>query len=261
MDHREVGRLWNENADNWTKLARAGYDVYRDFLNTPAFLTMLPDVRGLKGLDIGCGEGHNTRQLAKRGAKMTGVDISEKFMEYARQSEQSEPLGISYIPASAVELPFEDASFDFAAAFMSMMDIPETDLAVAEAFRVLKRGGFFQFSISHPCTDTPHRKNIRDEKHTTYALELGGYYQQSEPRVDEWLFGAAPKEIKAGLKPFRVPRFHKTLSMWLNALITAGFVIEHVEEPSADNETLTRCSDMQDTQVMPYFLHIRCRKL
>ena len=37
MDHRQVGRYWNGNAEAWTKLARAGYDVYRDYLNTPAF--------------------------------------------------------------------------------------------------------------------------------------------------------------------------------------------------------------------------------
>ena len=44
---------------------RAGYDHYRDGLNTPAFLAMLPETRGLSGLDIGCGEGHNTRLLVK----------------------------------------------------------------------------------------------------------------------------------------------------------------------------------------------------
>ena len=58
MDSQKVGRLWNENADAWTHLARAGYDIYRDYLNTPAFMEMLPDVEGLFGLDIACGEGH-----------------------------------------------------------------------------------------------------------------------------------------------------------------------------------------------------------
>src|SRR6185295_14532567 len=61
MTHEEAGKFWNENANTWTALARAGYDVYRDYVNTPAFLEMLPEVRGLEGLDIGCGEGHNTR--------------------------------------------------------------------------------------------------------------------------------------------------------------------------------------------------------
>ncbi len=41
MDHRQVRRYWNANADAWTRLARAGYDTYRDHLNTPAFFDML----------------------------------------------------------------------------------------------------------------------------------------------------------------------------------------------------------------------------
>src|SRR5437870_12788887 len=102
MDHKEAGRYWNESAESWTKLARAGYDIYRDYLNTPAFFAMLPDVAGLAGLDIGCGEGHNTRLLAKRGAKMTAVDIAEGFIAHARQAEAHEPLGIEYRIASAV---------------------------------------------------------------------------------------------------------------------------------------------------------------
>ena len=84
MDHEEVGRHWDENAEAWTRLARAGYDVYRDELNTPAFLEMLPDVDGLSGLDVGCGEGHNTRLVLERGARMTGIDIAENFVRHAK---------------------------------------------------------------------------------------------------------------------------------------------------------------------------------
>src|SRR5213593_2909953 len=134
MDHNEAGRYWNESAEAWTKLARAGYDVYRDYLNTPAFFDMLPEVTGLAGLDIGCGEGHNTRLLVKRGARMTAVDIAEDFIAHARQAEADEPQGIDYRVASAVALPFADAAFDFATGFMSFMDVPETDRVVAEAY-------------------------------------------------------------------------------------------------------------------------------
>jgi len=260
MDHREVGRMWDANAEAWTKLAREGYDVYRDYLNTPAFLAMLPDVSSLSGLDIGCGEGHNTRLLARQGARMTGIDISEKFIEYARQSEVAERLGIDYQAASAVELPFKDGSFDFATAFMSLMDIPQNDLALAEARRTLKAGGFLQFSICHPCSTTPHRRNLRDANGCTYALELGGYFDRMDGQIEEWLFGAAPREAKEGLRPFRVPRFHRTVSEWLNAVYEAGFVVERIEEPRADDDAVARCPDMQDTQVMPYFLHVRCRR-
>ncbi len=260
MDHREVGRYWNGNAEAWTQLARAGYDVYRDYLNTPAFLAMLPDVRGLSGIDIGCGEGHNTRLIAQRGARLVGIDIAEVFIAHAAEAERNEPLGIVYQVASAVEIPYPDAHFDFATAVMSLMDMPETDLALAEAFRVVKTGGFLQFSICHPCFDTPHRRNLRNELGLTYAIEVGDYFRNLNGAVTEWLFGAAPRELKQKLPKFKTPRFTRTVSQWLNQLVETGFVIERVEEPRPTDQTVRECPDMQDAQVVAYFLHIRARK-
>ncbi len=201
MDHEEVGRFWNANADAWTKLARAGYDVYRDYLNTPAFLDMLPDVEGLSGLDIGCGEGHNTRLLAIRGAHVTAIDIAEVFIAHAKQAEEQEPLGIEYRVASAVELPFANATFDF-----------------------------------------------------------GNYFRNLDGEIAEWLFGAAPPPVKQGLPKFKTPRFTRTVSQWLNLLIGTGFLLERIEEPRPSDETVLACPDLQDAQVVAYFLHIRVRK-
>jgi hypothetical protein len=65
MKRAEVDRYWEANAETWTRHARAGYDIYRDGRNTPAFLDMLPPVHGLWGLDIGCGEGSNSREFAR----------------------------------------------------------------------------------------------------------------------------------------------------------------------------------------------------
>lgn len=260
MDHREVGRFWNANAEAWTKLARAGYDVYRDYLNTPAFFDMLPDVEGLTGLDIGCGEGHNTRLLAKRGARVTAIDISDVFVKHAREMEEAEPPGMSYLVASAVELPFADSTFDFATAFMTFMDIPETDRVLAESYRVLRPGGFLQFSITHPCYDTPHRRNLRDEKGLTYAIEVGGYFRNLEGEISEWLFSSAPSRAKEGLPKFKTPLFTRTLSQWLNMLVQVGFLLERVEEPRPSDETVRACPQVQDAQVVAYFLHVRVRK-
>ena len=260
MNHEEVGRYWDGNADAWTKLARAGYDVYRDRLNTPAFFEMLPAVNGLSGLDIGCGEGHNTRLLARRGARMTALDVAETFLEYARESERREPLGIDYRVASAVALPFPGETFDFATGFMSFMDIPETDRVIAEAYRVLKAGAFLQFSITHPCFDTPHRRNLRNEQGITYAIEVGDYFRNLDGEVTEWLFGAAPAEAKAGLPKFKTPRFTRTLSRWLNLLIETGFLIERLNEPRPSDETVRDYPYVQDAQVVAYYLHLRARK-
>ena len=260
MEHREVGRYWDQNAALWTRLARAGYDTYRDYLNTPAFFDILPDVNRLAGLDIGCGEGHNTRLLAKRGARVTSIDISRVFIRHAQESEDQEPLGINYHLASAVELPFPDSSFDFVTAFMSLMDIPETDRVIAEVYRVMKPGGFLQFSITHPCFDTPHRRNLRDENGLTYAYEVGDYFRNLQGDIAEWLFSAAPPRVRQGLPNFKVPRFTRTVSQWLNLLIETGFVLERIEEPCPDDETVRRCPNIRDAQVVAYFLHIRARK-
>ncbi len=260
MDHEEVGRHWDANAKAWTRLARAGYDIYRDGLNTPAFLDMLPNVEGLSGLDVGCGEGHNTRLVAARGARMTGIDISETFVRHAKEEESREPRGIRYVRASAVELPFENASFDFATAFMSLMDISETGRVLTEVFRVLKPGAFFQFSITHPCFDTPHRENLRDETGRTYAIEVGGYFHGGEGEVKEWFFSAAPPEVREELPPFRVPIFMRTLSSWLNRLVEVGFVLERFGEPYPDDGAVRERPGLQDAQVVAYFLHVRARK-
>ena len=94
MDHKEVGELWDANADDWTKLVRLGYDVMRHQIIAPAFMAMLPEVSGLRGLDIVCGEGANTRLLAQEGEKMAGIDISSKFVRYAQEAEAEAPLGV-----------------------------------------------------------------------------------------------------------------------------------------------------------------------
>ena len=260
MDEIENGRYWDGNAEAWTKLARQGYDVYRDYMNTPAFLGMLPDVAGQRGLDIGCGYGHNTRLVAKRGARMTGLDISPTFIGYAKDDEQADPLGIDYVVGSGQSLPFADASFDFATAFMSMMDMPQPERAIAEAFRVIRPGGFLQFSICHPCFMTALWRWIKDERGERVGVLCGDYFDPPARMIGEWTFGAAPPEAQAGLKKFQVPFFFFTLSQWMNWLIDAGFRIERVNEPFADDEAIRRCPDVADTRIVSYFLHVRVRK-
>ena len=77
MKDYEAGRCWESNAEAWTRLARAGWDVFRDYINTPAFFEMLPPVAGLRGLDIGCGEGHMAEELQTAGNAVTGLDVLE----------------------------------------------------------------------------------------------------------------------------------------------------------------------------------------
>lgn len=258
MDHHDVGRHWNGLAPIWTALGRGGYDYYRDLFNTPAFLEMLPEIGGLEGLDIGCGEGHNTRLLVERGARMTAIDISEVFIQLAAEVEP-EQGGIRYSTASAVELPFPGETFDFATGFMSFMDIPETTRVIQEAARVLKPGGFLQFSISHPCYDTPYRVKKRNPDGSTLAYEIGDYFRNLQGELIE-INKPGSRAFEDGYPSFTIPRFTRTLSQWLNGLIEAGFAIEKVSEPRPSDTMAREHPDVQDAQVVAYFLHLRVRK-
>ncbi len=260
LDHSAVGELWNTNAEAWTTLTRLGYDKYRDHINTPAFMGMLPDVTGLRGLDVGCGEGHNTRIVAQRGARLTALDIAGRFVRYAQEQEVLEPLGITYLRASAVEIPLANASFDFVMATMSMMDVPEQDRAIREIARVLKPGGFFQFSILHPCFMTPRFKWVLDETGQRVAMECGDYFSAEQGTIEEWTFGSAPDALKERFEKFRIPRFFHTLSTWLNMLCAAGLSIEETAEPFAGDESIAIYPSLAATRVIACSLHLRCRK-
>jgi len=260
MNRTDVAARWEANAETWTRHARAGYDLYRDALNTPVFLANLPPIAGLRGLDIGCGEGGNTRKLAERGAQMTAVDIAPTFIRHAGDAEKQEPLGISYLESDGTALPFADDSFDFATAFMSLMDMHRQDLGIAEAARVVKPGGFLQFSILHPCFAPPNRKILRDADGNVTGLLITEYFSDPAGAVEVWRFGAAPEHEKAASEPFRVPVFHKTLSEWVAFIVSAGLVIEHMAEPRTDMATAERQPYLADTLMAPLFLHIRARK-
>ncbi len=259
MEASEAGRYWESNAETWTRHVRSGYDIYRDALNSPTFLETLPPILGLCGLDIGCGEGANTRTLAGRGARMQGIDIAPTFIRHAQSAEAAQPLGIAYRVGDCAALPFEAASFDFVAAFMSLMDMPDTIRVLSEARRVLRPGGFLQFSILHPCFSPPHRKVLRDAKGDAWAVEVAGYFDATDGHVEHWRFETAPADEKAKSPPFQTPRFHRTLSQWVDALLQAGFSIERLVEPCASPELAMAQPVVADTRVVPQALIVRAR--
>jgi len=252
----EVRRCWEGNAPVWTRLSRAGFDVCRDGQNTPAFFGMLPDVRGLDGIDIGCVEGHNTRLLAAHGARVTAVDFAFEFVRAAAAEQRD---GIRYAVADALRLPFADGSFDFATAFMSLMDVAGAERVLPESARVLRPGGFLQFSILHPCLSPLQRRVVRDSSGAPVAVEVARYFERADGELERWIFSAAPAEAKEGLPPFQVPRFHRTLAEWLNAIADAGLRVERCVEPRADDETAARYPTLADTRIAPNFILFRCR--
>jgi SAM-dependent methyltransferase len=230
--NEEVARYWDENAALWVEQVRRGGDIAREGFNNPAFLDFVGDLRGKQVLDAGCGEGHNTRLLARRGARMTGVDISARMIELALEAERREPLGIRYVRTSYAELAtFVEASFDAVVSFMAYMDGPRLDVAMREAFRVLRPGGMLAFSISHPCFITKGSHWVRNDQGVKIQRIVGEYFNPAG-WVERWRFTDASPEVPA----FASPRFDRTLSEYVNTIIAAGFVLKQTEEPRPSEE-------------------------
>lgn len=261
MDSSQVAAHWEANAENWTQLARSGHDVFRDELNSPAFFRMLPSVAGSQGLDVGCGEGANTRQLARVGARMHAVDIAPTFIQRAKEEEISHPLGIRYQVADAIDLPFGSAEFDFVTAFMSLMDLPDPAQALREASRVLRPNGFLQFSILHPCFATPHRKVVRDATGKAKAVEVTDYFAPPDGHLEHWWFTSLSEAQRALVQPFVTPVFHRTLSGWLSMVIDAGLTVEALHEPTVDAQSTPMPMVVEDTRIAPLSLQVRARKV
>jgi hypothetical protein len=69
-----------------------------------------------------------------------------------------------------------------------------------------------------------------------------------------------PAYLRERFRPFRIPRFTRTLGEWLNLVIDAGFVLDRLAEPRPSDETVRAYPKLQDAQVVAYSLHVRARK-
>lgn len=227
----EVATQWDRNADVWTDQVRNRWDIFREHYNNPAFLEFAGDMRGKTVLDAGCGEGHNTRMFARRGARITGVDLSAKMIEFARAEEIREPLGIRYQRASYTNLAeFRADSFDAVISTMALMDGPDFPRAMGEVTRVLRPGGTLAFSILHPCFATKGMGWIKDDSGRAVKFTVADYFN-SEPFIEYWKFGHAPNASQ--VEDFGIPRFDRTLADYINPVIAAGLRLEEIREPRA----------------------------
>jgi ubiquinone/menaquinone biosynthesis C-methylase UbiE len=255
--------LWNENANAWIELNDSGNNYFRDFVTNPAFFSMLPNVQNKDGIDIGCGHGHNTRLLKGLCRRLVGIDYSDNLIAYAKEIEQNFPLGIEFRHGDATKLSLPDEQYDFATAFMSLIDIYDYEMVFKEVFRVLKKGGFFQFSILHPC----FMERTFQEDSSGWVVNKEGsrigkiiteYLGGNEPRLIEWMVDGADKSFER--KRFKTLLIKRTQSDWLNTMRGAGFVFEEMVEPKARAEDILKQPLLQGADIVPRFQLIRCLK-
>ena len=140
----------------------ARYDQIADFYEqrsgqtisdpaTAAPLDLTGDVGGLRLLEVACGQGRVERELARRGATLTGMDISTALLAKARAYETAEPLGISYLHADVTASGvLDDEAFDGVVCNYGLSDIDHLDGVLANVARLLRADGWFVFSLLHP---------------------------------------------------------------------------------------------------------------
>jgi len=228
---------WSDAAESWVDFVRRGKDYYRDGLNNPATFKLIGDVRGRLVLDLACGEGYNTRILARKGAKVTGIDFSEKLIELARRQEAKEKLGVCYHVLDATDLKeFSSNHFDLVTCFMSLQDIENYKKAISEAAMVLKNLGRFVFSVPHPCFETI----IVDGKRTSAARRYFVAFKYSV----QW-------EMERLVKPFRTTSFHRTLTAYFDVLYKSRLFVVRLVEPRPTRKGLRKYPPLREVLVRP----------
>jgi ubiquinone/menaquinone biosynthesis C-methylase UbiE len=256
MVDEKVLREWDKASESWADFVRTGKDYCRDEMNNPAFFRMIGNVKGKQLLDLSCGEGYNTRMLAKKGAKVIGVDFSKEMIKLAKQSEKRDRLGIKYYVSDAANLKLESERFDMVTCFMALMDIERYGDAISEVARVLKKSGRFVFSITHPCFvygDTVGGEPISEWKYEggtenaterrTMHLEVRKYFGYTKCEVS-W-------NMKRLAKPFQTTSFHRTLTDYFQALHKSGFVVTRLVEPKPTSKGVAQHPSLRKHTLIP----------
>jgi ubiquinone/menaquinone biosynthesis C-methylase UbiE len=245
---KHIRTQWEKAVPAWVDFVRTGKDHCRDEMNNPAMFNVLGNITGRTILDIGCGEGYNTRILAQKGSTPTGVDFSGKMIAYALQKEHETPLGIHYCSADSCALPFKGNSFDIVTCFMALQDIEFYEETVQEVSRILKNTGRFVLVIPHPCF----------EKKVVEGTLIGGWeYDAFKNRlyykVDHY-FDTGKYVITWNMDRlnyhFETTGFHRTLTDYCNALHNAKFLISRILEPKPTEKGVKKYG-MEDNLRIP----------
>jgi 2-polyprenyl-3-methyl-5-hydroxy-6-metoxy-1,4-benzoquinol methylase len=184
------------------------------------FLDVVGAVTGLTVLDAGCGEGYLSRILAKRGATVTGIDISPRLVEIARAKD---PDGaISYQVADLSQpLPAYQAHFELVASYFVLNDVYDYQGFLATLSAALKPGGRLVIFMNNP-----------------YSLLLRGH-------ITDYFTASGQRFPYRGLTEEGIEVFfwHRTLEEYLSASCAAGVQLQRLVDVPTPEGSFKRRSD------------------
>ena len=208
--------------------------------------TMLPDFRGKRLLDLGCGFGWHCRYAVENGAvSALGIDISEKMLEEA-QKRNASPL-IEYKCMAVEDFDYQPEAYDVVISSLTFHYLESFGDVCRNVHKCLTQGGAFVFSVEHPIF-------------TAYGTQ--DWYRDQADNILHWPVDRYFTEGKrnAVFLGEEVIKYHKTLTTYVNSLIQAGFEITGMIEPEPDAALLDTIPGMRDELRRPMMLLISAVK-
>ncbi|GAB2878810.1 class I SAM-dependent methyltransferase [Nocardioides pacificus] len=215
------------NRRDWDAYADEYQSTHGEFLGDVGFVWgpegLTEDEAGFLGplagkdvLEVGSGAGQCSRWTIAQGAWAVGLDLSFRQLQHARRIDEASGVPVANIHGTATTLPFRDGSFDVVfSSFGALQFVAEADTAVSEVARVLRPGGRFSFSITHPT-----RWMFPDDP-TEAGLTAAQSYWDRRPYV----------EVDAETERVSYVEHHRTIGDWVRILHRHGFVLVDIAEP------------------------------
>lgn len=218
---QETKLFWNRVADDWYTQVGDDGDRNRILNSDPVLWEFAGDVSGLTILDAGCGTGYLSQKLSGRGARVIGVDFSEKMIEIARAKSPALDFRVDSC-TSLSTIP--DSSIDLVISNYVMMDTPDLNESIHAFYRVLRANGIAIVIFSHPCFPADYATDTPDGKGVHYRWDFP-YFTQQKLVAPPW--GHFTSEFIW---------FHRPLSDYWKAFRNAGFEVLDFEEPRLTSE-------------------------
>ncbi len=183
---------------------------------TEAEAGVLGDVTGRDVLEVGSGAGQCSRWVRAQGGRAVGLDLSYRQLQHSRRIDLESGVVVPSVLGTATALPFADGSFDVVfSSFGALQFVGDIGVAVAETARVLRPGGRFAFSITHPT-----RWMFPDDPDEAGLVASQSYWDR-RPYV----------EVDDETGEVSYVEHHRTLGDWVALLAGAGFAITTLLEP------------------------------
>jgi ubiquinone/menaquinone biosynthesis C-methylase UbiE len=210
----------------------------------PALQRMLPPLKGIRVLDLGCGFGYFARWAGEQGAaSVLGIDFSEKML--ARARTQTQDPKVTYRRGDIESLALPNASFDLVYSSLVLHYIEDIDALFASLRRLLAPGGHLVFSVEHPIYMAPSHPGWQIDANGVKIWPLNDYLIEGR-RVTDWI---TPGVVK----------YHRTIATYVNSLLAQGFTLVRLEEWTPTSEQIAERPELAEELQRPPFLLVAAR--